>query len=129
MRPILADSSWYIQRSRAGEDPFAKLGNYSSTREIAICGMVIAEISRGLRHRKTLEKHQRAWSLMRLIPSTKAIWRTTSELAWQLDRRGKVLPIQDIHIAACALSINAVLLTYDLHFQEIPWLDATDRIL
>lgn len=66
---------------------------------------------------------------MRLIPSTKAIWRTTSELAWQLDRRGKVLPIQDIHIAACALSINAVLLTYDLHFQEIPWLDATDRIL
>lgn len=66
---------------------------------------------------------------MRYIPSTNAVWQTTSELAWQLDRQGKVLPIQDIHIAACALAINAVVLTYDAHFHEIPGIDATDRIL
>jgi predicted nucleic acid-binding protein len=129
MRPILADSSWYIQQSRSRQDPFAQLGQYAVAREIAICGMVIAEISRGLRERSTLKKHQQKWRLMRYIPSNQSVWRITSELAWQLDRQGHVLPIQDIHIAACALSINAVLLTHDPHFQEIPGLDATERIL
>jgi predicted nucleic acid-binding protein len=66
---------------------------------------------------------------MLYVQSSQGIWQHTLELAWQLDRQGRVLPIQDIHIAACALSINAVVLTHDQHFQEIPGLDATDRIL
>lgn len=74
MRPILADTSWYIAQTRQSKDPLL-------------------------------------------------------ELAWQLDRQGRVLPLQDLHIAACALSINAVVLTTDTHFQEIPGVDATDRIL
>lgn len=109
-------------------DPFTKLGEFTSARDIAICGIVIAEVSRGIRHREALQKHRRGWRLMRYIPSTQNVWRSTAELAWQLDREGKVLPIQDIHIAACALAINAVVLTYDQHFQEIPGIDATDRI-
>ncbi|MGB0335256.1 MAG: PIN domain-containing protein [Opitutales bacterium] len=129
MRPILVESSWYIQRSRMGEDPFRSLGEYSANRLIAICGIVVAEVSRRLRDRKVLEKHQRAWKLMRYIPSTQKVWETTAELARQLDRQGKILPRQDIYIAACARSINAVILTYDQHFHEIPGIDATDRIL
>ena len=129
MRPLLVDSSWYIQRARSGLDPFVELGSYHRSREIAVCGMIIAEITRGLRERSTLQKHQKAWRLMRYIPSTQSVWRSTAELAWQLDRQGRVLPIQDLHIAACALSINAVVLTYDRHFEEIPGLDATERIV
>jgi predicted nucleic acid-binding protein len=66
---------------------------------------------------------------MRYIPSTQKVWETTAELARQLDRQGKILPLQDIYIAACAQSINAVILTYNQHFHEIPGIDATDRIL
>ena len=66
---------------------------------------------------------------MRYIPTTNVVWENTAELAWQLDRQGKILPIQDIHIAACAMAINAVVLTYNQHFHEIPGIDATDRIL
>lgn len=129
MRPILADSSWYIQQARSGRDPFIQLGQHADSREIATCGMVITEISRGLRERATLKKYQRKWRFMRHIPSTRAVWEMTAELAWQLDRQGRVLPLQDLHIAACALSINAVVLTCDAHFRQIPGVDATERIL
>lgn len=129
MRPILADSSWYIQTARSGKDPFFLLGQHARHRDIAICGMIIVEISRGLRHKKVLEKYQQKWRTMRPIESTQEVWTRTAELAWQLDREGRVLPLQNIHIAACALSINAVVLTYDTHFQEIHGVDSTDQLL
>ena len=65
---------------------------------------------------------------MCFVQSSHQVWQETLKLAWQLDRQGKVLHMQDIHIAACALSINAVVLTYDQNFQEIRGIDATDRI-
>lgn len=55
-------------------------------------------------------------------------WESTLILAWELDRKGIVLPLPDLHIAACAMHSGAVILTYDEHFQMIPGIDATDRV-
>ena len=66
---------------------------------------------------------------MLYIPSDHRRWEQTLELAWTLDRNGVVLPLQDLHIAACAAHIGAVILTLDDHFQQVPGIDATDRIL
>jgi predicted nucleic acid-binding protein len=110
-------------------DPLLQLAEVSLSRDIATCGLVIAEVERGIRHPNTLQRYIESWEVMGYVESTQRLWQDTLELAWQLDRQGRVLPIQDIHIAACALSINAVVLTHDSHFQEIPGLDATDRIL
>lgn len=129
MRPILADTSWYITQARQKKDPLLELAELSKSRDIAICGIIMAELGRGIRHAQTLERYIESWQLMCYVPSDQRLWHQTLELAWQLDRQGRVLPIQDLHIAACALSINAVVLTTDKHFQEIPGLDATDRIL
>lgn len=129
MRPILADTSWYIAQARAKKDPLLDLAELSLSRDIAVCGMVITELGRGIRPGKTLHRYIECWELMRYVPSDQKLWHQTLELAWQLDRKGRVLPLQDLHIAACALSINAVVLTTDTHFQEIPGLDATERIL
>jgi predicted nucleic acid-binding protein len=129
MRPILPDSSWYIHESKAKRDPLLQLAELSLSRDIATCGMVIAEVGRGIRHPNTLQRYSEAWSAMLYADSTQKVWQKTLQLAWHLDRQGHVVPIQDVHIAACALSIHAVVLTYDPHFQKIPGLDATDRIL
>jgi len=129
MRPILPDSSWYITEARCKNDPLRQLAEISLSRDIATCGIVISEVGRGLRHPNTLQRYIESWEVMRYVESNQKVWQNTLELAWELDCQGCVLPIQDIHIAACALSINAVVLTYDPHFQEIPGLDATDRIL
>jgi len=129
MRPILPYSSWYINETRAKNNPLRQLAEISLSRDIATCGIVMTEVGRGIRNPKTLQRFTEAWPVMRYVASSQKIWQQTLELAWQLDRKGRVLPIQDLHIAACALAINAVVLTHDQHFHEIPGLDATNRIL
>ena len=128
MRPILADSSWYIAEARNRRDPLLSLSDLSLSRDIATCGLIMTEVGRGIRHPNALKRYTEAWSVMRYVPSNQQVWQDTLALAWQLDRNGHPLPLQDIHIAACARSINAVILTNDAHFQDIPGIDATERI-
>lgn len=125
-RPVLVDSSWYIHQARQGRDPLLELSLVEGVREIATCGMIVSEVGRGLRMRHYLERYQAAWREMLWVGSSAHVWNRTLELAWTLDRKGEVLPIQDIHIAACAIEISAVVLTCDRHFSRIPDLTVTD---
>jgi predicted nucleic acid-binding protein len=125
----LPDSSWYIARAKARRDPLLELAELALMRDIATCGIVVSEVGRGIRDRKVLNRYLASWREMFYISSSRAVWDGTLELAWQLDRQGRVLPVQDLLIAACALAIDAVVLTCDSHFQDIPGIDATDRIL
>lgn len=127
-RPILVDSSWYIQQARNGEDPLRILSFLAESRDIVICGLIKSEVGRGLKLRKHLDQYRAAWSVMLYVESNYKRWEETLELAWSLDRRGIILPLQDIHIAVCANHVGAVILTCDGHFKKIPGIDATDRI-
>lgn len=124
----MVDSSWYIQLSRKREDPLKKLALASEDREIATCGVVVAEVGRGLRFPKFLKEYEEAWKEMRWVESSNEVWFETMKKAWELDRRGIVLPIQDIHVATCAMQIEAVVLTFDDHFNLIPGVTATDTL-
>lgn len=119
-RPLMVDSSWYIQTSRDGRDPLIELALTAETRDIAICGLVMTEVGRGIRHRRYLNRYRRAWDQMLYVPSNRKRWEETLEIAWHLDRKGIVLPIQDVHIAACALNIGAAVLTLNTQFNQIP---------
>lgn len=118
----MVDSSWYIGQARLGYDPLKALALAAEDRDIAVCGLIVAEVGRGIRERRFLDRTISAWAQMLFIPSTRQRWQETLELAWHLDREGVVLPIQDLHIAACALSIGAAVLTEDAHFRQIPGL-------
>lgn len=124
----MVDSSWYIRQTRMGRDPLQVLAFLAESRDIATCGMITAEVGRGVKYPKHLERYRAAWSVMQFVPSSNQRWEETLQLAWSLDRGGITLPLQDIHIAVCANHIGAVILTYDDHFQQIPGTDATDRI-
>ena len=127
-RPVLVDSSWYIAQVRSGHDALRALSFLAESRDIVTCGLVMSEVGRGLRESRHLERFRAAWAVMVYVDSSLKRWEETLELAWALDRRGMVLPLQDLHIAVCARHIGAVILTYDEHFQNIPGVDATDRI-
>jgi predicted nucleic acid-binding protein len=127
--PILVDSSWYIREARSGRDPLVQLSLLAEVRDLAVCGLVIVEVGRGLREKRFLYRYERAWKQMRYVPSDPGRWRETLGVAWQLDRVGRVLPLQDIHIAVCAAHIGAVVLTVDAQFHEIPGIVATDRVV
>ena len=127
---ILPDSNIYIGAIRAGGDPFQQFAAGIDDREweFATCGMVMLEVCRGLREASVLRRFRERFGVMIFIPTTNPVWERAAQLAWSLDRQGRVLPAQDILIAAHALQVNAAVLTADAHFQQIPGLRILDRL-
>ncbi len=101
----------------------------ATVRDVATCGIVRCEVARGLREFGLLRKYQARWDVMLYVPTDNKLWGEAEKLLWELDRSGINLPLQDVVIAACARRIGAVVLTHDHHFDQIPGIRATDRIL
>jgi predicted nucleic acid-binding protein len=118
----LPDSNYYINRARAGLDPFVELAAHADEWEFATCGMVVLEVCRGRRDPNLLKRFQERFAIMLYVPVGNSVWERAGQLAWSLDRQGIVLPAPDLLIAACALQAKAAVLTFDAHFQEIPGL-------
>lgn len=127
---ILPDSNIYIGILRGGGDPFQEFaaGIDEHDWEFATCGMVMLEVCRGLRDPNLLKRFRERFAVMLFIPTTNQIWERAGQLAWSLDRRGRVIPAQDILIAAHALTTNATVLTADAHFREIPGLTILESL-
>ncbi len=120
--PVLADSSFYIGQMRQRRDPLPLLLYLAEDRDLATCGVVRAEVGRGLRTLKVREALGQAWDVMICVPTDNKLWAKVEQLAWTLDRRGMNLPLQDLIIGCCALQLDAVVLTCDRHFSSIPGL-------
>ena len=126
---VLVDSSFYIRRLREGVDPLAELRVIGASRELAVCGVVRCEVARGIKAPRILRQFQATWDVMQYVPTDNRLWGEVETLAWQLDRARKNLPLADLVIACCARRIQAVVLTFDAHFQEIPGVTAVARIV
>jgi predicted nucleic acid-binding protein len=126
--PVLADSSYYIQALRAGRDPLKALALAAATRDLVICGVVRCEVARGITRLQVLERFQAVWNVMINVPTDNRLWDAVERLAWELDRGGIVLPLTDLIIACCAQRIDAVVLTFDKHFSQIPGVRAVDKL-
>ena len=125
---VVPDSNFYIGCARTGLDPFSELGAFADDWEFATCGMVVLEVCRGRRDPNLLRRFQERFAVMLYLATTSATWERATALAWNLDRRGVVLPAQDLIIAACALNSNAAILTADAHFHEVPGLRVLDTL-
>jgi predicted nucleic acid-binding protein len=126
--PVLADSSFYIDVLRRGQDPLRALAVAAATRDIAICGVIRAEVGRGLRAAKVREKFQAFWDVMVNVPTDNRLWEEVEQTLWDLDRNGKTIPLTDAVIACCARRIGAVVLTQDQHFDFVPGLRTIDHL-
>ena len=117
---VLVDSSFYISRLRAGVDPLQELAQISEDWEIVTCGVVTMEVCRGFKTEKLRQRFEQVFATMILIPTTPKLWHHAMELAWKLDRQGKIMQVTDLIIAACALHVDAAVLTLDSDFKRVP---------
>jgi predicted nucleic acid-binding protein len=117
---ILIDSSIYIGWLRQKRSPALLLESHARTGEVATCGIVRAEVLRGISDLAAKNDLNGFFDLLPEIPTTSAVWHSATELAWELDRKGIVLPLPDLVVAACALSMEATVITTDTHFAKIP---------
>ena len=118
--PVLVDSSFYIGMTRQGKNPLPLLTYLAVDRDLAICGVIRAEVGRGIRIPKVRQAFHGFWDVMINVQTDNKLWQQAEELAWKLDRTGKTLPLTDIVIACCAMRLDATILTHDHHFLEIP---------
>jgi predicted nucleic acid-binding protein len=113
---------------RGGRDPLRALALASATRDLAICGVIRCEVGRGIRDRNILRRFHRTWDVMLNVPTDNRLWNEIEDTLWKLDRQGTVLPLTDVVIACSARRINASVLTYDRHFDEIPGLQVIAQL-
>jgi predicted nucleic acid-binding protein len=116
---MLVDSTIYIDLLRRGEDiPFV-LRPFLLSRQLFICGVIRAEVLRGIRTIEMRNELSELFDLMAEVPTDARIWGKVMDLAWKLDRRGAVLPLTDLVIACCAFAVDTTVVTADPHFSRI----------
>jgi len=86
------------------------------------CGVIRAEVLRGVRLPRIKSDLNDLFDAMAEVPTDAGLWRATADLAWELDRRGTILPLTDLIIAACALQVGAPVVTLDGYFSLVPGL-------
>ena len=122
MELVVADSSFFIHEMRSGREPFREMEPLSDSVEWATTGMVILEVCRGLRDPRVRDLYLERFSTMVYLPTPNLIWEKAAMLGWEMDRKGRVLPSQDLLIASACLRHDARLLTRDRHFDVLPGL-------
>ncbi|MCX6938451.1 MAG: PIN domain-containing protein [Verrucomicrobia bacterium] len=119
---VLVDSSYYITWQNRRVDPLSLLSALELDYEFAINGIIWAEVLRGRSDPHLRDRYDRAFSLTRMLHLNASGWQRVARLAWELDRRGEVIPLADIIIGVTALEHQATVLTFDQHYQKIPGL-------
>ncbi len=119
---VLVDSSFFIDRLRAGLDPLEELASFSEDWEMVTCGVVQMEVLRGMKHKSAHQRMAGFMECMLYVPTLNKIWERAAALAWGLDRQGKVMRVTDLVIASCALEAEAAILTLDADFARVPGL-------
>ncbi|MEX0682437.1 MAG: PIN domain-containing protein [Dehalococcoidia bacterium] len=119
---IIADSTVWIDFIRDPDTGHgALLRDLLRERRLALVGVVLAEVLRGLNPENTQEV-QDLLDFVPFIEMTRTTWRLSGEIAQALDLKGQRLPMADIFIAARALEGDHEVFTRDKHFQRIPGL-------
>jgi predicted nucleic acid-binding protein len=125
-KSVLVDSNIYIRLLRLDLTPDKALDDWAQDYDLITCGMVRMEVERGIKAEKSRRYIASMFDLMLYVPTTNSLWERASQLAWQLDRQGLILPAQDILIACCARQAVAAVMTLDRHFHSIPELEVID---
>jgi len=116
----LVDSTVLIDWMHGGRNPIRLLAPWLRQGALVGCGIVRAEVLRGLVSQPAKHEMELLFGHIPEVPFTADLWRETADLAWDLDRAGNVLPLTDLAIAVCARRARATLVTHDQHFHQIP---------
>lgn len=116
---VLIDSNVFIGTLKSDHDPIREIARRVELHNVVCCGVVKAEVLRGIKVPKFRNRFESFFSLTQMVPTTASLWDEVWQLAWKLDRQGKVLPLQDIVIACCANRAGAAVMTTDRHFDLI----------
>jgi len=119
---VLIDSSVWIDFFAARDTPQTRLlkSLINDGEDVCICGHILAEVLRGVRHDQQYRKIERCFALMEFLPMTAATFQASADIYRHLKRSGITLKNTiDTFIAAVAIEHGARLLHHDSDFELI----------
>lgn len=117
---VLADTSAWIEYFNSTSKTGNILESLISSDSVVTCGIVIFELMQGIKSEKEKSTILNAISELPYMEMDLNLWQKSAALSSSLRRKGLILPISDIFIAAIALEYNLHVLTLDKHFEQIP---------
>lgn len=116
---VIIDSTVWIKWFRNRIDPRPLLKPWILQGTCFSCGIIRIEVLRGFKDQRQKAKLDLLFGAIPEIPISNLLIQRATELAWKLDRAGKILPLGDLLIAQCAIDSGAWLVTEDKHFNVI----------
>ena len=118
---IIADTSvWIPFFNRPNSQEKAVLDLLIDADDVALVGVVLAELLQGCRTPSERETLSDALSALPYFEVTISTWMRTGDLSAQLLRKGMTLPLSDLIIAALSLERECRVYSLDGHFKRIP---------
>ena len=111
---ILVDTCVIINYLRT---PTPKIKKIFQKNEIAICGVVMAELLRGAVSEKQFNQLKSSLECFEYIPFEQVDWDNLARLLYTLKTNGIAVPFQDAMIALLAIKTGCQLWTTDHHFS------------
>ena len=128
MAAVLIDSTIYIDWERSRQGLTSSLLFFTESHEVVVCGMVCCEVGGGIRSAALRGCLKAIWNTLVYVPSDHRIGEASEDLLWNLERKGRRIPLPDAVIASCALRVGATVYTRDQHFDLIPGLRVAHRL-
>lgn len=120
---VIVDTSVWLQFFRLQPSSVKKeMDRLRARGEIAIVGVVLAEVLQGARTQREAEQLSAGLKGFPYLAETQETWMRVGELARQLRQKGVTVPILDLLIAALALEHGCEVYTLDEHFERVPGL-------
>ena len=120
---VIADTSVWIPFFNRPDSPEkAALDLLIDADEIALVGVVLAELLQGCRTQSERDSRSDALLALPYYEVTQSIWLQTGDLSAALLRRGVTLPMSDLIIAALAIERDCRVYSLDAHIKKIPGL-------
>ena len=85
---------------------------------LVMCGIVYAEILRGLQDAVIRERRIQQLLALQWVESLPVEWQKTAEMARIQDRLGHPIPLTDVHVAALCVDNEVALWSTDRHFDQ-----------
>jgi predicted nucleic acid-binding protein len=120
---VIADTSvWIPFFNRPDSREKHALDLLIDTDEVALVGVVLAELLQGCRTPSDRDATTEALLALPYFEATQSTWMKAGDLSATLLRRGVTLPLSDLIVAALAIEHHSRVYSLDLHFKTIPGL-------
>lgn len=117
---MIADSSVWIHYLRTPDTEVGReLARLLDEDQVATTGVVLAEVLQGTRTERDFARLQSVFELLPYVELSKATWTRAAEIAVELRKEGRLIPMTDLSIAAAALAADDEVFTLDEHFGRI----------